>query len=77
MADTGIGSRIFEARKRLDMRQRDLASAIDVDVMQVSRWERGAATPKMTSLKALARALDVSLDWLTGDEPAAATGTDG
>lgn len=73
MAESSIGTRILEARKRAGMRQRDLAAASDLDVMQISRWERGVTkTPTAASLEKLASALKVSVDWLlTGREAAA------
>ena len=46
---------IREIRDVLGWSQRKLADHIGVDVMTVSRWERGKNEPKGASLKALER----------------------
>lgn len=46
---------IREIRDLLGWSQRKLADHIGVDVMTVSRWERGNNEPKGASLKALER----------------------
>jgi len=44
--------------------QQELAVALDVAVVQVSRWERGENEPRASHVKALAEILDVSADVL-------------
>lgn len=51
------GARIATARKAKNLTQARLAAIIDVGVMQVSRWERGVATPNDENRLALAGAL--------------------
>jgi transcriptional regulator with XRE-family HTH domain len=40
-----IGANILRERQRRGLTQRQLADALDVDTMQISRWERGAHRP--------------------------------
>lgn len=46
--------------------QRELARQSGVGDAQISRYESGLSDPTATSLKALAEALDVSIDYLVG-----------
>lgn len=60
-----FGTRLKALREAKGLRQRDLASILDVDPMQISRWERGPRTPKdAAELVALAEALDTTTDYL-------------
>lgn len=61
---TGFHSRLRAARAAAGLKQRDVAARLDVDVMQVSRWERGVTTPLLSTTAALAEILGVSVDWL-------------
>ena len=63
MADT-VGQRIRRARKARNMSQMELAKRVGTVYQRVSGWERGEVAPGMASLKRLAEALGVSLDWL-------------
>lgn len=53
-------------RAALSLSQADLADRIGVDKRQVRRYEAGNAQPTLPIAKALARALDLSLDQLAG-----------
>lgn len=55
------------------MTQEDLARAANRKLLTISNIERGVtADPKVETLSAIARALDVTLEWLMeGDEPSA------
>jgi transcriptional regulator with XRE-family HTH domain len=44
---------IRELRKRLKMTQQELADNIGIDVMTVSRWERGIYRPSRLALQAI------------------------
>ncbi len=76
MRDT-FGDRLRSARQRLrpkgqKLTQGDLASAVGVERNTVSRWENGGMLPKDPAvIAALARALDVTADWLIAGEAAA------
>lgn len=67
-----IGSRLWEARKSLDLTQGELGERVGrtgVDQTTIGRWERNGEVPA-EKLDALAEALDVSPEWLeTGEEP--------
>lgn len=62
---TSFGARMKAARERLGMTQRELATATDIDAMQISRWERGPRTPQnQDELIRLAETLGVTIDHL-------------
>ena len=63
-----VGERIREARKRKQLRQKDLAARVDVDPQTISNWERGENSPTFENIEALARALGRSVSYLL-DEP--------
>lgn len=59
-----IGRRISKQRKLIDIPQGILASDLGVDPATVSRWENGKMTPSDNHLFQLAKALNVSVDYL-------------
>lgn len=61
-----LGQRIDEAWDRAGYKSRtDMFRASDLpDYNQLSRWCRGVAIPKVEHLVSIARACQVSLDWL-------------
>jgi len=59
-----FGERIREAREARRITQVDLARLANVDVMRISRYERGLALPAAETIAALARALKVTTDYL-------------
>jgi repressor LexA len=69
MTDTRrIAESVRTARGLASMSQADLAEAARVSDETISRIERGAYEPSVSTLVALAKALDVSLDHLVGRE---------
>jgi transcriptional regulator with XRE-family HTH domain len=56
---TIVAQNLVTARKAKGLTQRQLATLIDTDAFQVSRWERGANRPTDATLVRLAQALDV------------------
>lgn len=60
-----FGNRLARGRKRKKFSQNALAEIIGVDQRQVSRWETGQE-PLAGVIYELAKALDVSADWLLG-----------
>ena len=68
MGDTmpTIADRIKDRRLAMNMSQYDLADASGIKQAQISRYERGTNDPTGAVLIALARALQVSVDWLLG-----------
>jgi len=68
-----LGDRLREARVEYgrsagcDFRQADLATAIGVDAVTVSRWETGRSTPSLESLVRAARVLNIPIGDLLGE----------
>jgi transcriptional regulator with XRE-family HTH domain len=62
----GLGRRIKQAREARDLTQQQLADQIGTYFSQVSDWERDSRPPRADYLVAIARTLEVSLDWLCG-----------
>ena len=51
-------------RNELNMTQSALAEIIGVDIMTVSRWERGKQEPSIETLKKLSTLFNCSIDYL-------------
>jgi transcriptional regulator with XRE-family HTH domain len=51
-----LGKRIKQARDDRGWKQKDLAQAVHVEPMTVSRWERGVNTPDLDTLGLIAKA---------------------
>jgi transcriptional regulator with XRE-family HTH domain len=67
-----IAERILEIRKqKLGLTQREFANVLDVDPMRVSKWERGVATPRLKTLRQIAKLGDVPVSSFFADEVAA------
>lgn len=57
-----ISLSIAQARKALQMTQEEVAEALGVSHVAVSKWERGVSYPDITLLPAIARLFHMSLD---------------
>lgn len=64
-----LGPRIRELRLRKGWSQEDLAQRVGVRQKQISSYERGVNVPSGEILIALARAFDISLDYLAQMAP--------
>lgn len=64
-----LGQRIAAARKAKQWKQKELAAAVHVEPVTVSRWETGAHTPDVIMLGRIAAALDVTIRDLLPDAP--------
>lgn len=67
-----LKDRIREARKTAGATQKELADAAGVSPQAVSQWERGEDNPSRDNLRAAAKFLKVTIDWLlegTATEP--------
>ena len=63
------GKVIMNARKRLNMTQKDLADKLFISDKAVSKWERGLSFPDISVLIPLSEILNVNLnDLLKGEE---------
>jgi transcriptional regulator with XRE-family HTH domain len=63
-----LGKRIFGLRKAKRLSLKQLSARSGVDAGQISRYERNQTAPSIDSLAALARALDVTGDYLREGE---------
>ena len=59
--EVAIGRSVRELRRGLEFTVSELASAADMSVGMLSKIENGATSPSLTSLQALARALNVPI----------------
>lgn len=62
-----IGKRIVNLRESLDMKQKDLATAIGVTKATMCKYENNQNIPNADTLKALAIALHTTADYLIGN----------
>ena len=62
-----LGEKIKEARKQCGLSQEQLAEALVVSRSAVAKWEADNGMPDIENLKAIARVLDVSIDYLLDD----------
>ena len=68
-----LGLRIAEARHAKGWKQKQLAAALQVEPVTISRWETGANGPPLSRLGEIASVLDVTAsDLLLDIEGAAA-----
>lgn len=64
-----VGDRIKEARVRhLALTQRELAQQLDIEPVNVSRWERGVAEPRLQHVRLIAQLAGLPVSWFF-DEP--------
>ena len=59
--------RLRIARQRAGLTQAELAHRLGVAKSLPGHWETGRKVPSLDKIKAVARALDVSVSWLTED----------
>lgn len=64
MLAVGFAARLRKLREARGLTQKDLAKRIDIEVVQVSRYERGQYLPNAETLVGLARVLQVDLNLL-------------
>ena len=63
-----FGARLRAIREERGLTQKELARLAGIAEMLVSRYERGVGNPAIDTAIALARALEVSLDYLLLDQ---------
>lgn len=63
-----FGKKLKSLRQEANFSQDDLAAKIDLDSKQISRYENGHFMPSPEVLVSLAKAFNVSLDYLLIDE---------
>lgn len=62
-----FGLRLKTIREERGMKREEVAQKIGTSQAIIGRYERGERTPSVDIAKNIARALDVSLDYLAGD----------
>lgn len=62
-----IGSKITELRKKNNWSQEELAKQIDSSRVMIGKYERGDNSPSVEVLVRLAKAFNVSVDFLLGE----------
>jgi transcriptional regulator with XRE-family HTH domain len=76
MLSLEFGTRLRKLREARGLTQRDLAERVDIQLVQISRYERGQYLPNAESLVSIARTLQIDLNFLllgeTGERAAAA-----
>jgi len=73
MLALGFSSRLRKLREARGLTQKDLAKRIEIEVVQVSRYERGQYLPNAETLVALARVLQIDLNLLLLGETSGTT----
>lgn len=68
-----LGARIRAARDAKGWKQKELAAAVRVEPVTVSRWENGHNQPDLDKLDDLAEALEQPLSYFLGDDVPAVT----
>jgi transcriptional regulator with XRE-family HTH domain len=69
----GVGGRLRTARRSSGLTQKQLAEALGVEPITVSRWERGVTTPSLPRLRRIAEITETTVSDLVR-APDAATG---
>jgi transcriptional regulator with XRE-family HTH domain len=65
---TGLAARLKSLRDKAGMTQQQVATAAGLSMSLITQLEQGSKSdPRLSTLRALAGALGVSLDELTGD----------
>jgi len=60
-----IGSRIAEARKKINISQAQLAQRLFISPQAVGKWERGESMPDITTFNRLAKILGIDLNYFS------------
>lgn len=63
-----LATKLVTLRKQKGLTQTELAERLNVSRQAISRWEVGAATPSIDSLKVLSEIYDISVDYLLNDD---------
>lgn len=63
-----LNEKIYWCRKQAGLSQEALAELIGVSRQSISKWETGEASPEITKLPLLAKAFDVTADWLLSED---------
>ena len=65
-----FGDQLSKARKNKDLTQEELAERLNLSRQTILRWEKNQVFPDISNLKAVAQVLDISFDYLLGEDKA-------
>ena len=63
-----FGDQLSKARKEKEFTQEELAEKLNLPRQTILRWEKNQVFPDISNLKAVAQVLDVSFDYLLGED---------
>lgn len=63
-----FGDQLSKARKNKDLTQEELAERLNLSRQTILRWEKDQVFPDISNLKAVAQVLDISFDYLLGED---------
>ena len=63
-----FGDQLIKARKEKELTQEELAEKLNLSRQTILRWEKNQVFPDISNLKAVAQVLDVSFDYLLGED---------
>lgn len=63
-----FGDQLTKARKEKEFTQEELAEKLNLSRQTILRWEKNQVFPDISNLKAVAQVLDVSFDYLLGED---------
>lgn len=69
MSDNILAKRLRQARAVREFSLREVADAAGISAQAIHMFERGKKFPCSSTLMSVAKALDVSLDYLCSDDP--------
>lgn len=70
-----FGDQLSKARKDKELTQEELAEKLNLSRQTILRWEKNQVFPDISNLKAVAQVLDVSFDYLLGEDKTEKTPT--
>ncbi len=71
-----IGSKIAQARKKINISQAQLAQYMFISAQAVGKWERGESIPDIITFDRLAKILGVDLNYFSENFPSGSNDTD-
>ncbi len=63
-----FGQRLVAAREAKGLKQKELAAALNISSTRLNYWEKDKRQPEIEMIRALSNALDVTTDYLIGNE---------
>lgn len=64
-----FGEKLYQLRKLYNLSQRDLAKKLNLSQTAIGKYERNEAEADFTTLKALSKLFNVTIDYLLDNDP--------